>query len=149
MSSFLSNWHTSKDRVISIRYLLDAKAMFIIFLVWWIWLWNIEPLFKPFHWSYNCLIYKPLFLPLYYVVICCVTLSCYIFCCVVLCCRILICIVQCCFISFHILHYYVLLYLCCDMLYYFVLFSVVLHCFLLLYFMLCCFELIYIVFMPF
>ena len=33
MYSFLSDLHTSKDRIISMYYLLDAKAMFVIFLV--------------------------------------------------------------------------------------------------------------------
>ena len=33
--------------------------MFNIFLVWWIWLCNIEILFENFDWSmYDCLIYE-------------------------------------------------------------------------------------------
>ena len=38
------------DQIISIRYILDSKVMFIIQFVWWILLCNIETLFKNFDW---------------------------------------------------------------------------------------------------
>ena len=81
ISSFLRNWNTLKDRIISMRYLPHTKVILIIFLVWWIGLWSIEVLFKKFYWSmYGCLIYELIFLPLFCVVISWFALWCYMLC---------------------------------------------------------------------
>ena len=143
MSSFLSYWYNSKGRFISMRYLLDAKAMFIIF---WFDDYNYEILKYYLKFSIDqCMILNlwPVFSPLFCVVICCgiyvildwctlfyvIVIWCIILCWYMLClfmllyfvswCFVLRCVVLCCFMLF------------CDESYHFLLLYVVISTFVL------------------